>query len=338
MVQNITIQEALQKKDAVFFDTRTPQEFADDHIVGALNVPLLSNEQRAIVGTTYVQVSREQAVEQGILFFSQNLPAMMKHYAHYRAKELILYCWRGGMRSRIIASFLDALGYRVFQLVGGYKSYRAYVREALNKFLLKAKVVVLYGLTGVGKTELLQHVPYFIDLEELAQHRGSQFGGIGLKPRSQKHFENLLLHELERLRTAPYLVVEGESKRIGDVHIPLFLYNAMLSGEKILVQRSFEGRVKHSVSRYLATDEQRHAFREILFTLRKLLSTEHKQQIVAAIDDGDSTQTITLILQHYYDSLYAHGLQKLQYACMICTDDFEKAVLELRAYLSKLKN
>lgn len=333
MVQQIAVKDALILKNAIFLDTRTPKEYELDHLPAATSVPLLDNEQRAVVGTLYKQVSRDAAIEEGVKFFSKNLPAIMQKVFPLRDKQLVVYCWRGGMRSKIVASFLDALGYRVFQLQGGHKAYRAYVRERLQQFQLKQKVVVLYGLTGTGKTELIKTLQNSIDLEAFARHRGSIFGGIGLQPNNQKNFENLLLQRLEQLRDAHYIIVEGESKRIGNVVIPTFFYKAMEAGVKIKIERSFPLRVAAIVDEYFKDPLMIADVQKITLSLTKLLSKQKKQDVVALIDAGDYTKAVTILLQQYYDPLYQHTIDKMKYELIVDNDDVEEACEKISSFL-----
>ncbi len=224
MVAIISVENALNTQDAVFVDTRSPKEFDEDHIPDAINIPILSDEERAIVGTLYKQVSQDKGLAVGMEFYKNKIPSILASIEPHKTKTLLVYCWRGGLRSKTIAELFASLQYTVFQIQGGYKSYREYVRKKLSNYTLHAHLIVLYGLTGTGKTELLQHFPNRIDLEALAGHRGSMYGGIGLKRHSQKKFENLLLQQLETLKQEKFILVEGESKRIGNVYIPEFFF------------------------------------------------------------------------------------------------------------------
>lgn len=335
MVQQITVKNALMLKHALFLDTRTPKEYALDHLPSAISVPLLDNEQRAVVGTLYKQVSRDAAIEKGVTFFSQNLPSIMQKVFPLRDKQLVVYCWRGGMRSKIVASFLDALGYRTFQLQGGHKAYRTYVRESLQQFQLKQKVVVLYGLTGTGKTELIKALPNTIDLEAFAMHRGSIFGGIGLSPNNQKNFENLLLQRLEELKDTPYIIVEGESKRIGNVVIPSFFFKAMEAGVKIKIERLLSLRVAAIVKEYFKDPTMITDVQKITLSLTKLLSKQKKQEIVTLISAGDYAKAVTILLQQYYDPLYQHTIDKMKYEFVVVNNDLGFAVEVITLCLNK---
>ncbi len=326
----ITFTDARKKENIIFIDTRSPKEFAEDHIPGALNVPLLDDEERAIVGTLYKQVSRDKAVEVGIEFFAKKLPVFVKPFNEHRDKTIIVYCWRGGMRSKCVVDFLYALKYPVVQMEGGYKSYRAYIREKLENFQLRPKVVVLWGLTCTGKTALLQLFPNCIDLEGLAQHRSSLYGAIGLTPRSQKMFDSLLLQELERLSQEKVIFMEGESRKIGDVQMPDFLFKAMKQGMPILIRRSVEKRVELAVREYFKL-EFIPKIKEITQLLWRVIGKKKKEEMIACLDKGEYATAAKILLMDYYDPLYQHTLKELSFVKEINTDNLEKARKELLA-------
>lgn len=331
----LSIKEALQRPNSIFIDTRTPKEFDEDHLPGAINVPILTNDERAVVGTLYKQVSREKAIEQGMEYFTPKLPLFLEEFNKHKEKEIIVYCWRGGMRSATVVALFEALGYNVKQLTGGYKTYRAHVSKELAQLEIKQKVFVLWGLTCTGKTELLKTFPQFLDLENLAQHRSSLYGSIGLTPRTQKCFENLLLQNLNKLKTEPFLLIEGESRKIGDLEIPLCVWKAMNKGTPLLAQRSLEERAKACVKEYFATQEDVSQVLEITKKLWKVISKKHKEETILAIEHKDYPLAAKLLLEFYYDPLYGHTLAKMDAAGTINTDDLHKAREEL---LEVIKN
>lgn len=221
----IKIQEALSLPNKLFIDLRSPIEYSEAHIPGAINIPLLGNEERSLVGTIYKQNSPELAVDQGFEIIAPKLPCICSQIKKYsKEKTVILYCWRGGMRSKSISNVLSLLETEHFLLQGGYKSFRNYVNDFFSRPFDK-ELVVLYGLTGVGKTEVLEQLKKdnfpVIDLEKLANHRGSVFGSIGLgQAPSQKQFEGLLLMECLKYEGVSRVAVECESQRIGYRIIP----------------------------------------------------------------------------------------------------------------------
>ncbi|HLD00512.1 MAG TPA: tRNA 2-selenouridine(34) synthase MnmH [Candidatus Nanoarchaeia archaeon] len=345
MVIPIDVETALKifwsEQKVLLIDTRSPKEYELDHLPGAINLPILSNEERAVVGTLYKQVSQEKAVEKGIEFFSKKLPEFIAEINKHKPKEIIIYCWRGGMRSRAVTALLESLGYKVFQLAGGYKNYRYYVREKLQSYSLKPKLVVIWGLTCTGKTKLLAKFPNSLNLEELAQHRGSLYGGIGLKPNSQKKFDNLLLQQLDKLNSEKYIVVEGESRKIGLVEIPPFLYKAMQTGMHILLIKDLNLRAKEAVDEYLSDVDNRTKdtknnnkdntpaiteLKTITLSLKKILSRQNKDKIINLIDSQKYIDAAKILLEEYYDPLYYHTLKKIDFDLEVNNDDTNSAV------------
>ena len=277
MVTKISVAEAFKLGNAVFIDTRSPAEYENDHIIGAISLPTLDDKERHEVGLMYKQISQELAIEKGLGFYSEKIPNIIKTIKPYKNKTLVVYCARGGMRSGIIASLLESIGMKVYQIEGGYKLFRNYLLDQLNNFKIKPKVFVLHGLTCTGKTELLDQLDNVIDLEGLAQHRGSLYGAIGLIPNSQKKFENLLLAKLEELNDRDYILVEGESRRIGNCIMPECLWQAMEKGTNVLIKRSVPLRVKAMVKEYFLNPKIVEQIKEISKGLRRTISNKNKE-------------------------------------------------------------
>ena len=256
----ISIEKALELKAPLFIDLRSPCEYEEAHIPGAVNIPLFDNEERSVVGTTYRVVSNQAAIDKGLEIVAPKLPEIYKKIKPYgEQREIVLYCWRGGMRSQAISQFLDLLGLTHYRLSGGYKAFRRHVCSFFEKF--QQEIITLHGLTGAGKTEILQELRKkgypAIDLEDLANHRGSVFGHIGLgKAPSQKHFEGLLFWECQKHRKAKRIAVECESQRIGVLQLPKSFFNAMQTGRRVLVYDSMAHRVERLVATYAGSFSQ----------------------------------------------------------------------------------
>ncbi len=328
MKDKITIKQAIED-NVVFIDTRTPDEFALDHIPDAVNIPILSNEERATVGLIYKQISKKQAVDKGLAFFAARLPSMMKEINKYRDKKLIINCWRGGMRSRAITGFLQGLNYNAYRLEGGYKEYRRFVREKLGNIEIKPKFIVLSGLTCTGKTDLLKQFPNSLDLEGLAQHRSSLYGAIGLEPRSQKMFESLILQRLKELENEKYVIIEGESRRIGDVLIPEQLWTAMKKGVNVKIESKLENRARLCVDEYFTSKERVEEIKNVTKSLMKVISNKKKEEVLMAIEKKDYLKAASILLEFYYDPLYSHTLKQVDFSHSIDSDNLEKAREEL---------
>ena len=300
MVKKISVAEALSLKNALFIDARTPKEYDEDHILGAINVPLLDNQERHEIGIIYKQYSREKAIERGMELFPAKIPSIYDAVKDHQEKSIVVYCARGGMRSGIIASVLESIGFKVLQVDGGYKSFRHYIADRLYNFQLKPKVMCLYGLTCSGKTKLLEKLPNSLNLEELAQHRGSLYGGVGLKPHTQKKFENLLWQRLQQLNHFDYIFVEGESRRIGNVEIPPFLFKAMKNGLNIIIEKDFNLRVEACVQEYFSSQEKVQQIKEITPQLRDVISNQRKQEIISLIEKKEYKEVAAILLKEYY--------------------------------------
>ena len=333
MVTKITLEEAFKLKDKLFIDTRSPKEYTNDHILGAISLPILDNQERHEVGLIYKQISQELAIEKGIEYYTKKIPNIIKTIKQYQDKTLIIYCARGGMRSGIITTLLESLELKVYQLKGGYKEFRNYLLKKLNNFTLKPKVFVLHGLTCTGKTELLKKIPNFLDLEGIAQHRGSLYGAIGLIPNSQKKFENLLLARVTELNEQPYLIMEGESRRVGDCIMPPFLWSARENGQNILIERTNKLRFKTVIKEYFLNPKIMEEIKVISQKLSKNLSKKNKEDLLNYLENKNYEKAAEILLLKYYDPLYEHTLNKKKYVLTVNNDNLAKAVTEIKSYL-----
>ena len=299
------------RKGRKLFDVRSPIEFDKAHIPGAINFPLFSNEERAIVGTAYKQEGKEKAYVIGLEFAGAKMSHFLREARNLaKANKVIVHCWRGGKRSQSMSWLLQNFGFEALTLIGGYKSYRQFV---LNSFKdQKYKFVVLGGKTGCAKTEILHHIKesgeQLLDLEKIACHKGSAFGALGeqLEQPSTEHFENCLHHELSKLDVSKRVWVENESKHIGKVYIPKDFWTQIKAAPLINIERSFKHRVKHLIDGYAVfpNEELTSSFEKI----KKRLGGLAYQNAVDAIAVEDY-QVATEIALKYYDKTYLHGLE-----------------------------
>ena len=329
-------------------DVRSPGEYKHAHIPGAYNLPLFTDEERKIVGTTYKQKSREAAIKIGLDFFGSKMKKMIEEveslvYSHesgvnktingseliptdsrptlpagrlttHDSRTLLIYCWRGGMRSAAIAWLMDLYGYKVYTLAGGYKKFRNYV---LDIFKLPFNFKILGGFTGSGKTEILRSLKQqgenVIDLEEIANHKGSAFGNIGLPQQpTQEMFENILASELRKVPQASPMGgglegawLEDESQRIGHVNIPTDLWQTIRRSPVYFLDVPFEERLKHLEEEYGNLDKEKmiHAIGRI----REKLGGLNAKTAVQLLEDGNISESFRILLT-YYDKYYLKAL------------------------------
>lgn len=313
----LSVERFLENRERYFVvDVRSPGEYVKAHIPGAQNIPLFTDEERALVGTAYWKEGTDRAKLVGLSIVSPRLPRMVETILEAAAgREVVLYCWRGGMRSRSVISIMEALGFPAWQLIGGYKAFRRQVVKYFHNTRLNIPVFVLNGLTGVGKTRMIQTLLGMgapaLDLEGIANHRGSAFGAVGLgEPRSQKDFDALLFLALSDLKNAPYLIVEGEGKRIGPVIVPDFLYEAMRQGPHILLETSLAIRVRRILQEYYGQLDNTEALVQAVLSLQKKMGREACEALAAQIRQGDLEAAARTLCTDYYDLYYRDSKQK----------------------------
>src|SRR4051812_40856343 len=249
---------ALAQFDSIV-DARTPAEFAEDHIPGAVSAPVLDDAQRAEVGTLYKQVSPFDAKKLGAALVAKNVAAHIERHFSGKPKNWkpLVYCWRGGKRSGAMAHILREVGWDARTLEGGYRAYRRYVLDELENKPKSLDFHVIHGPTGSGKSRFLASLrragAQVLDLEELAAHRGSVLGNLPDRPQPpQKMFDSLLLKRLAAFDPSAPVFVEGESKKIGQLHVPDALIERMRACECVILETALETRVA------LLLDEYRH--------------------------------------------------------------------------------
>lgn len=327
MRNTISIEDFLQKRNfCPVIDVRSPSEYSKAHIPGAINIPLFSDEERAMVGTKYVRENRYNAVIAGLDAVGPKLSTFVNTLqATTSQKEVLVYCWRGGMRSQSMTWLFNLAGFKAKALVGGYKSYR---RNAQEYFEKPFKLIVLGGMTGSGKTELLQHLKskgeQVVDLEGLANHKGSAFGWIGQeKQPSTEYFENLLFEELIKLDPNIPTWVEDESKSIGTIFVPQQFYQQMGLSATISVEVAFETRVKRLVVDY--TNCNPDDLIQSVNRITKRLGLDKAKHCIDLINQNKFDEAVAISLA-YYDKTYRFGLENKKNKPVIVelSDDIDK--------------
>lgn len=298
-------------------DVRSPAEFSEDHVPGAINLPVLSDAQRAEVGTIYVQESRLKANRIGAAYVARNIAAHLEGALRDQTAEFapLVYCWRGGQRSESMATILSRVGWRTTLLEGGYRTYRRALRAQLYDKPWPAKVVVLDGDTGTAKTDILNRLPAYgiqvIDLEGFADHRGSLLGGwSGRTQPSQKLFESRLWSALQALDPTRPIVVEAESSKVGERLVPPSLWQAMQDAPRIRITAPIEARVSYLVRTYGDVANDRARLTEVITRLPVHIGGEVRKAWLALLAERNyEALTRELILGHY-DPAYARGRRR----------------------------
>jgi tRNA 2-selenouridine synthase len=294
-------------------DVRSPGEFAKGHIPNAHNIDLFTNEERAIVGTAYKKESKERAIELGYEFVIPKLNDFITQSVGVAPeKEVVVHCWRGGMRSNAFADHLIENGFnKVYVIEKGYKAFRNYV---LHYFEQPFNLKILGGYTGTGKTEILHFLEnkgrQVIDLEGLANHRGSAFGGIDLQPQpTTEQFENKLFSKLRSLNPILPIWIEDESRIIGTVIIPNLFYIKMKEMPVYFLNVPIEKRIEHLVDTYASLSQDKLA--DAIGRIGKKLGYDKAKFALESLEDKNYHKVVEIIL-FYYDKYYLKGLQKRQ--------------------------
>jgi tRNA 2-selenouridine synthase len=302
--------------DAII-DVRTPAEFALDHLPGAINCPVLSNEERVIVGTLYKQVSPFAARQRGAQFISRNIAQHLEKQFEGKPKDWqpLIYCWRGGMRSGAMVHILRQVGWSAAQLHGGYQAYRRHVVADLERLSLQFHYIVLCGKTGSGKTRLLETLEAMqaqvLNLEKLAEHRGSVLGAIpGQQQPSQKRFETLLWQKLQSFDSKKTVFVEAESRKIGSVSLPISFAAAMQNkGQLLTVEVPLAPRVKLLIEAYQHFLADPSAIKNLLEHLLELRGRETISRWQSFADQSEWTTLVEELLEQHYDPSYLRSAQ-----------------------------
>ena len=296
----------------VIIDVRTPAEFALDHLPGSINCPVLSDDERVIVGTLYKQESPFSARQRGAQFISRNIAQHLEKEFEGKAKDWqpLVYCWRGGMRSGAMVHILRQIGWSAVQLHGGYQAFRRYVIADLETLTSRFRYVVLCGKTGSGKTLLLEALDSLhaqvLDLEKLAEHRGSVLGAVpGQQQPSQKRFETLLWQKLQSFDSSKPVFVEAESRKIGSVSLPSTFAAGMQSkGQLINVEAPFDARVKLLIETYQHFLADPVVIKNLLEHLLSVRGRETINRWQALAEQGQWTALVEQLLEQHYDPSY----------------------------------
>lgn len=311
-IQRTDIHNFLKLAETVpILDVRSPGEFEQAHIPGAYSLPLFTNEQRKVVGTAYKQESRENAIKIGLDYFGPNMRNVVEtveKLTDSKSGEVLIHCWRGGMRSGAVAWLLDLYGFKVTLLEGGYKAYRNWV---LAQFETDYNFKIIGGFTGSAKTDLLHDLAKdsyaTIDLEGIAHHRGSALGGINQPPQpSQEMFENILATHLFQQKNADFIFLEDESQRIGNMQIPNALWETMKKSTVYFFDIPFEQRLDYLIPIYGEFPKEKLA--NAIERIKKRLGGLETKNALAHLENDDFKSCFRILLT-YYDRWYLKGVK-----------------------------
>lgn len=304
-------------EESIMVDVRSPSEFRQGHIPGAINIPLFSDEERKTVGILYKNSGRSAAIQEGFRILAARYSSVQESISEFpKERETFMYCWRGGMRSGAMGWLSEKLGHPCVLLKGGYKSYRRLARKVFSSEL---KLNILGGMTGSGKTHVLHELKkrghQVVDLEGIACHKGSAFGALGENPQpSTEHFENLLLAKFLKLDPEKPVWLEDESQSIGKVFIPPELFSKMRSSPIFIVEIPLEERLKRLVQVYSKFDNQE--LKDCILKISKKIGGQNLNEALKLLDSGDYYKFAGIALK-YYDKTYSYGLSKRELNTMI---------------------
>ena len=291
-------------------DVRSPSEFNNGHIPGAVNIPLFNDQERVAVGTKYKKEGRIPAILEGLKHTGPVMTSKLEQALKIAKKgNLLVHCWRGGMRSEAMAWLFSLGDIETEVLEGGYKSYRQYILGSLSE---KRKMIVLGGLTGSGKTHIIRYIKglgqQVIDLEGLANHKGSAFGSLGQPPQpTTEHFSNVLFEEIKHLDETTPFWVEDESRNIGSVFMPDSFYLNMQDTPAIILLMDVKTRLPRLIEEYSTYPAD--ALKASIMKISKRLGGGNTRDAILSVESGHIEKAIEISLL-YYDKAYRFGLTK----------------------------
>lgn len=309
MIHHLNIQDFLEQSQGhLTLDVRSEGEYEYGHILHAVSLPLFNNEERKIIGTAYKQQGKNEAVLQGLDHVGKKMSEFVRFVQpKVSDNKIFVHCWRGGMRSGSMAWLLNLFGYEVHVLSGGYKSYRHYVLECIAQ---KYRLIIIGGKTGSGKTDVLLKLKEMgeqvIDLEALANHKGSAFGALGLPAQpSTEHFENMLAEAVKDFDLDKRVWVEDESKSVGRVFIDKNLWQNMRSSPVFVIELPLEVRLQRLVRDYGC--QPMDGLEEAITNIKRRLGNEQWKEAIDAVRAKDFAGAARITL-YYYDKAYDKGL------------------------------
>ncbi len=329
--------------DAII-DVRSPSEFSADHVPEAINLPALSDSERGDVGSIYKNVSPFEARKLGGALIAENVGQHLRKILvkNNQTWKPLIYCWRGGRRSKAFATILSEVGWKVSVIEGGYKSYRKIIYKSLYEDTFERKIYLIAGNTGTAKTQILKLLGdegvNIIDLEGLANHKGSVFGSLDDVQPTQKSFESELYRKIKRFDPKEPIVLEAESNKIGRISLPSALWKKMRTADRIVLSGPVEQRSKYLVKEYLLLIRDQKRFLEKLASLKKIQGLERVLYWSNLFNEKNYIKLAEELIKHHYDPRYSTSSDKngSQIIKRIKLDNFEPS--DLKVAVDKIKS
>ena len=328
----------------VLVDVRSPGEFCEATIKGAINIPIFDDEERKIIGTVYTRESVEKAKRIGLEVATEKLLRIYDEIKELekRYDKIVIFCARGGMRSGVLGMLLGSLGVNIEKIKDGYKGYRRFVIENLPQFNDKVQYIVIHGNTGVGKTEILKqlegHGFDVLDLEGFANHRGSLLGTVGLgKSTSQKQFDSKI-YDMLREAKGSFVFIEAESKRIGNITIPDFIYKKMKKGIHIFVDADIDFRTDLIIKEYTKHENCNQEIIECLKRFQKYIGEKNVNRYSQLVLKSEYHEVVSELMIKHYDPMYNHSSDNYNYELKIQVIDIITATKEIENWVKAIIN
>ena len=303
-------EDLFRDKDFILVDVRSPSEFKEFHIPGALNIPVFDDDEKRLIGFIYRREGQEPAFEKGKEIGERKLERIFQSFKELAesGRPIVVYCWRGGMRSRGVCSALSKKGLKLYRLRGGYRAYRNYILSRMDEIIRGLTAIVITGKTGTGKTRLIEMLRSeglpAINLEDHAKHRGSLFGSVGIRERiSQKMFDSLLFEEL-RMISSNHIIIEDESRRIGNLHISESLWQKKQNGIFVEIEMPLEERIRIILEDYTSSEGWEKEAEKSLLKLSKYLGPQKSKIAFELFRAGRYRDLVEFLIVNHYDKRY----------------------------------
>jgi tRNA 2-selenouridine synthase len=325
----------------VILDVRSPQEFKEFHIPGAVNLPLFEDDEKRLIGYVYRTRGEEEAKKVGTEIALSKIENLAEKVRDLQREygNVIVYCWRGGMRSKGFCEAMASFGIDTYRIRGGYRAYRRFILRDMERVLENIEFIVLTGKTGVGKTKILRMLKErgipVIDLEGLAMDRGSVFGSVGIRERvSQKMFDSLLYEELRSVGEG-FVFVEDESRWIGNLHIPEAFWRKKERGIYVEITAPLDLRIKNILQDYTSTEGWEEEAKRAILRIRKYLGPQKFSYVMERFSKGDYEEVVRFLIVEYYDRKYKQFGEPV---VRISSEDPERCVAYLEDLLSRVSH